>query len=127
MQDIENNITTDNLKILMLSAINQLKDNEIHIKKLTELKLKKNEKHLKSISVLDKKITKYLNASKREQSNLVNFKKIAGRIGLNVEELTKEQPLVQKQEVVSMVNKNTGESVNLTQEEIEYLEKLTGE
>lgn len=127
MQENES-ITSENLKILMSSAINQLKDHDIHIKKLTELKLKKNEKHLKVISAIDKKINKYLNAVKREQSNLSNFKKIASRMGIDIDQLKENIDNVSKHPVeVVMVNKNTGESVNLTDEEIEYLKKLAGE
>lgn len=126
MQEGDNNVTEENLKILIQTATRILGELNDQVKKITDTKLKKNEKHLKSISALDRKISKYLKAIRQEQEKISKFKRISEKLGMSIDISDHKKIDIQKEEL-NVINENTGETVSLSQEEIDHLRRLSGE
>jgi len=121
----EENITPEGLALLIDTATKFMEEHNDNIKKINVIKDHRNKKHMKAMSALDKRVSKYLKAIRQEQEKIDKFKKISSRLGLSLPE-TKKSPEVFK-ETVSVVNENTGESVQLSESELADLRALAGD
>ncbi len=122
----DNNVTKENLSLLIETSTKFLEDHNENVKKINLIRAHRNEKHLKAISALDKRTAKYLKAIRSEQEKISKFKKIALRLGIELDS-NNTKPIEIEKEEIEAVNKNTGEKVNLSQEEIDFLRSLSDE
>lgn len=121
----EEKITPENLAILINTANKFMEEHNDNIKKINVIRDRRNAKHLKAISALDKRVAKYLKAIRQEQLKIDKFKKISQNLGIPLPDIQKSPDVFK--ETVSVVNENTGESVQLSEAELADLKALVGD
>ena len=125
MNDIE--IKSEDVQILIKMSQTIIDQHNEFLKKIVILKDHKTKKHMRSISDLDRKANKYLKGIRQEQDKINKFKRISLHNGVSLPMETTTSFLPPVSESIDVVNENTGERVQLSDDEIKSLRELSGE